>query len=61
MTMRYPTRLRAMSLSLTFAVLLICGVAALGLVLLIMLIGLFFRAARASRFESAHLVVARRR
>jgi hypothetical protein len=59
--MRYPTRLRAMSLSLTFAVLLICGVAALGLVLLIMLIGLFFRAARASRLESAYLVVARRR
>jgi hypothetical protein len=60
-TMRYPTRLRAMSLSLTFAVLLICGVAALGLVLLIMLIGLFFRAARASRLESAYFVVARRR
>jgi hypothetical protein len=33
-----------MSLSLTFAVLLICGVAALGLVLLIMLIRLIFRA-----------------
>ena len=33
------TRLPAMSLSFTFAVLLICGVAALGLVLLIMLIG----------------------
>ena len=33
-----------MSLSLTFAVLLICGVAALGLVLLIMLIRLMFRA-----------------
>ncbi|HEY6809593.1 MAG TPA: hypothetical protein VIZ70_00570 [Propionibacteriaceae bacterium] len=38
-----------MSLSFTFAVLLICGVAALGLVLLIMLIRLTLRAARASR------------
>jgi hypothetical protein len=44
--MRCPTRLRAMSLSFTFAVLLICGVAALGLVLLIMLIRLISRAAR---------------
>ena len=47
---RFPfqdTRLRAMSLSLTFAVLLICGVAALGLVLLIMLIRLIFRSAAA--------------
>jgi hypothetical protein len=50
-----------MSLSLTFAVLLICGAAALGLVLLIMLVRLIFRAARASRLESAYLVVARRR
>jgi hypothetical protein len=50
-----------MSLSLTFAVLLICGVAALGLALLIMLIQLVFRAARASRLESAYFVVARRR
>ena len=41
--MRQDTRLRAMSLSLTFAVLLICGVAALGLVLLIMLIRLMLR------------------
>jgi len=48
-----------MSLSLTFAVLLICGVAALGLVLLIMLIRLIFRAA--SRLESPYLGVARRR
>jgi hypothetical protein len=40
------TRLRAMSLSFTFAVLLVCGVAALGLVLLIMLIRLISRAAR---------------
>jgi hypothetical protein len=46
--MRQDTRLRAMSLSLTFAVLLICGVAALGLVLLIMLIRLIFRAAASS-------------
>jgi hypothetical protein len=45
-TMRWPTRLRAMSLSFTFAVLLICGVAALGLVLLIMLIRLVFQATR---------------
>ncbi len=37
------TRLPAMSLSFTFAVLLICGVAALGLVLLIMLIRLVVR------------------
>ena len=57
--MRQDTRLRAMSLSLMFAVLLICGVAALGLVLLIMLIRLIFRAARASRLESADFVVAR--
>ena len=49
MSMRCATRLRAMSLSFTFAVLLICGVAALGLVLLIMLIRLTLRAARASR------------
>jgi hypothetical protein len=35
-----------MSLSLTFAVLLICGVAALGLVLLIMLIRVVRSAAR---------------
>jgi hypothetical protein len=35
-----------MSLSFTFAVLLICGVAALGLVLLIMLIRLLGRTAR---------------
>jgi hypothetical protein len=50
-----------MSLSLTFAVLLICGVAGLGLVLLIMLIRLIFRTARASRLESTSFVVARRR
>jgi hypothetical protein len=37
-----------MSLSFTFAVLLICGVAALGLVLLIMLVRLTFRAARSA-------------
>jgi hypothetical protein len=43
---RHDTRLRAMSLSFTFAVLLICGVAALGLVLLIMLIRLVLQAAR---------------
>jgi hypothetical protein len=42
-----------MSLSLTFAVLLICGVAAIGLLLLIMLARLMFKAARASRLESA--------
>ena len=60
-TKRCPTRLRAMSLSFTFAVLLVCGVAALGLVLLIMLIRLLFQAARASRLESAYFVVARRR
>ena len=41
-----------MSLSFAFAVLLVCGVAAFGLVMLIMLIQLTFRAARASR-ESA--------
>jgi hypothetical protein len=35
-----------MSLSFTFAVLLICGVAALGLALLIMLIRLVLQAAR---------------
>jgi hypothetical protein len=57
----YPTRLRAMALSFTFAVLLICAVAALGLMLLIMLIRLIYRAARASRVESADFVVARRR
>jgi hypothetical protein len=50
-----------MSLSFTFAVLLICGVAALGLVLLIMLVRLAFRAARASRLEAASVVVARKR
>jgi hypothetical protein len=50
-----------MSLSFTFAVLLICSVAALGLMLLIMLIGLISRAARSSRLESASFVVARRR
>ena len=38
------TKLPAMSLSFTFAVLLICGVAALGLVLLIMLVLVLFRA-----------------
>ncbi|HET8915472.1 MAG TPA: hypothetical protein VFM91_07195 [Propionibacteriaceae bacterium] len=42
-----------MSLSFTFAVLLICGVAALGLVLLIMLIRLTLRAARASRLGAS--------
>ena len=47
-----------MSLSLTFAVLLICGVAALGLVLLIMLIRLILGAARAARFESVDFVTA---
>jgi hypothetical protein len=36
-----------MSLSFTFAVLLICGVAAMGLVLLIMLVLLLFRSAAA--------------
>jgi hypothetical protein len=50
-----------MSPSFTFALLLVRGFAALGLVLLIMLIRLPFRAARASRLESAHYVVARRR
>jgi hypothetical protein len=50
-----------MSLSFTFAVLLVCGVAALGLVLLIMLIQLVLHAARASRLESADFVVGRRR
>jgi len=45
--MRPTTRLPAMSLSFTFAVLLICGVAALGLVLLIMLIRLVVRSAAA--------------
>lgn len=35
-----------MSLSFAFTVLLVCGVAAIGLVLLIMLIQLTFRAAR---------------
>ena len=43
--MRRPTRLRAMSLSFTFALLLVSGVAALGLVLLIMLIQLVHSAA----------------
>ena len=43
--MRCPTRLRAMSLSFTFAVLLVCGVAALGLVLLIVLIQLIMHSA----------------
>jgi hypothetical protein len=47
-TIRCPTRLRAMSLSFTFAVLLVCGVAALGLVLLIMLIQLLLQAAARS-------------
>jgi hypothetical protein len=42
--MRCPTRLPAMSLSFTFAVLLICGIAALGVLLLIMLIRLILRA-----------------
>jgi hypothetical protein len=50
-----------MSLSFVFVVLLICGVAALGVLLLIMLIRLLIRAARASRLESAYFVVARRR
>jgi hypothetical protein len=45
-TIRCATRLRAMSLSFAFTVLLVCGVAAIGLVLLIMLIQLTFRAAR---------------
>ena len=44
-TMRCPTRLRAMSLSFIFAVLLVCGVAAFGLILLIMLIQLVFHSA----------------
>jgi hypothetical protein len=56
MSMQVPTRLRAMSLSFTFAVLLICGVAALGLALLIMLIRLILRTARVSRLESADVV-----
>jgi hypothetical protein len=60
-TTQSPTRLRAMSLSFTFAVLLMCGIAAIGLVLLIMLIRLILGAARASRLESAYFVVARRR
>ena len=47
MSIRRPTRLRAMSLSFTFAVLLICGVAALGLVLLITLIRLMVRSTAA--------------
>ena len=46
--MRWPTKLRAMSLSLIFAVLLICGVAAFGLVLLIMLVRLMFGSAARS-------------
>ena len=41
-----------MPLSFTFAVLLICGVAALGLVLLIMLIRLIFRAVRTAAARS---------
>jgi hypothetical protein len=41
-----------MSLSFTFAVLLICGVAALGLVLLLMLIRLIFRAVRSAAARS---------
>ena len=36
-----------MSLSFTFAVLLVCGVAALGLALLIMLVWVLFRSAAA--------------
>jgi hypothetical protein len=59
--MRCPARLPAMSLSFTFAVLLICGIAALGVLLLIMLVRLLIQAARASRLESAYFVVARRR
>jgi hypothetical protein len=50
-----------MSLSFTFAVLLICGVAIIGVALLITLVRLVVRAARASRVESAYFVVARRR
>ena len=46
--MRWPTKLRAMSLSFIFAVLLICGVAAFGLVLLIMLVRLMFGSAERS-------------
>jgi hypothetical protein len=46
--MRSPTKLRAMSLSFIFAVLLICGVAALGLMLLIMLVRLMFGSAARS-------------
>ena len=38
-----PTRLRAMSVSFTFAVLLIGGVAVLGLIMLLMLIMLMVR------------------
>jgi hypothetical protein len=41
--MRIPIRLRAMSVSSTFAALLIGGVAVLGLLLLIMLIMLIVR------------------
>jgi hypothetical protein len=41
--MRNPIRLRAMSVSATFAALLIGGVAALGLTLLVMLIMLIVR------------------
>jgi hypothetical protein len=44
---RHGTRLPAMSMSFTFAVLLICGVAVLGVVLLIMLIRLVVRSAAA--------------
>jgi hypothetical protein len=50
-----------MSLSFVFAVLLICGFAALGVLLLIMLVRLLIRAARASRLESAYFVVTGRR
>ena len=50
-----------MSLSFTFAVALICGVAALGLVLLMMLMWLISRVARESRVESANFVGARSR
>ena len=44
---RHGTKLPAMSMSFTFAVLLICGVALLGVVLLIMLIRLVVRSAAA--------------
>ena len=42
--MRCPTRLPAISLSFTFAVLLVCGIAAIGVLLLIMLVRLILRA-----------------